>query len=127
MMIMAQPTLSLSMKRSCENSSRNKIRLDNTCETPAETLAGQPPTLKLLAWSAMCWTTGWIKRQNHACTDQFFSARVNCLQSIFEPRRALHHKKASDGAGGGNRTRSSGPTRNQQGIVGLQFHCLTAN
>ena len=70
------------MKHSHENSFRNKIRLDNTCATPAETLAGQPPTLKLSAWSAMCWTTGWIKRQNHAYTDRFFSARVQ-LFAVF--------------------------------------------
>src|SRR5437588_11793679 len=95
MMIMAQPTLSLSMKRSHENSSRNEIRLDNTCETPAETLAGQPPTLKLSAWSAMCWTTGWIKRQNHAYTDRFFSARGNYLQSFSAPLRTLPRQDSS--------------------------------
>src|SRR6478735_2615214 len=87
------------MKRSPENSSRNKIRLDNMCATlrgQPPTLLGQPPTLKLSAWSAMCWTTGWINRQNHAYTDRFFSARVIGLQCFFAPLRTLPRQDSSD-------------------------------
>ena len=40
-------------------------------------------------------TTGWINRQNHAYTDRFFSARVNCLQSFFAPLRTLPRQDSS--------------------------------